>query len=72
MNELNFEFEERLSKVINLLTLYHSENIFFMSMLKKVLSEEDQKIIDQCIKDYDLQYQSILSGMYSDKITTTH
>ena len=38
----------------------------------KVLSEEDQKIIDQCIKDYDLQCQSILSGMYSDKITTTH
>ena len=65
--------EQKLSQIMNLLNLIHSENTFFLLMIANSFTDEHQKgEIMKYVEKCNLMKESILSGMYEDEITITH
>ena len=64
--------EKRLNQILNLLDLIHSENTFFLSIIKNMITDEDnRKSVEEYIEKCNLRKMEILSGMYEDEIGIT-
>lgn len=64
--------EKRLNQILNLLDLMHSENTFFLSIIKNMITDkDDRKSVEEYIKKCNLRKIEILSGMYEDEIKIT-
>ena len=65
--------EKKLNQILNLLNLMHSENTFFLDVIKNMITDQDdRKSVEEYIEKCNSQKQSILSGLYEDEIGITH
>lgn len=65
--------EKRLNQILNLLDLMHSENTFFLGVIKNMITnQDDRKSVEEYIEKCNSQKQAILSGVYEDEIGITH
>lgn len=67
------ETDKKLNQILNLLDLVHSENVFFLGLIKNMCANDhDKMIMEEYIEKCNLTKQGIKSGMYEDEIVITH